>query len=157
MILLVRRRAWVLGLLATAACSRPGSSQAPVSDPNAALVVALQHSEEVPTGIRMEVSNPGATAVSFCRHHTAFEGLSNDIFEVRAPDGSELAYQGPMLKRTPPAPEDWFLVQPGRFHTAEVDLLDGYALRRGTSYAVRYRSSSVSTLPISAWFDFVVE
>lgn len=105
----------------------------------------------------MEVSNPNASAVSFCRYHTAFEGLSNDIFEVRAPDGSEVPYGGPMLKRAPPEPEDWFLVQPGRFHTAEVDLQDGYALQAGTTYAVRYRSSSVSTLPGSPWFDFVLE
>ncbi|MBV1860113.1 MAG: hypothetical protein KUG77_16995 [Nannocystaceae bacterium] len=153
----VRRRVWILGLLANAACSRPGSSQAPVSDPNATLVVALQHAEEAPTAIRMEVSNPNATAVSFCRVHTAFEGLSSDIFEVRAPDESEVPYRGPMLKRAPPEPEDWFLVQPGRFHTAQVDLLNGYALRGGTTYAVRYRSSSVSTLPTSAWFDFAVE
>ncbi len=153
----VRRRVWVLGLLASAACSRPAPSQAPVSNPDATLVVALGHSEEVPTAIRMEVSNPGATAVSFCRVHTAFEGISNDIFEIRAPDGSEVPYRGPMLKRAPPGPEDWFVVQPGRFHTAEVDLLDGYALQAGTTYAVRYRASSVSTLPSSAWFDFTVE
>lgn len=154
----MRRRVWVLGLLASAACSRSGSSsQPPVSDPNASLLVALARSEETPTAIRMEVSNPSATAVSFCRYHTAFEGLSTDIFEVRTPDGSEVPYRGPMLKRAPPESEDWFLVQPGRFHTAEVDLLEGYALQAGTTYAIRYRSSSVSTLPSSPWFDFVVE
>ncbi|MGH1345170.1 MAG: hypothetical protein ACRBN8_26650 [Nannocystales bacterium] len=153
----VGRRLCILGLLAAAACSRPGPSQAPSYDPNATLVVQLAHSEEVPTAIRMEVSNPGTTPVSFCRVHTPFEGLSNNIFEVRAPDGSELSYSGPMVKREAPGPDDCFEVQPGRFHTAEVDLLDGYALRAGTTYAIRYRSSSVSTLPSSPWFDFVVE
>ena len=153
----VGRRTWVLGLLASAACSRPAPSQAPISNPDATLVVTLAHSEEVPTAIRMEVSNPGATEVSFCRVHTPFEGLSNDIFEVRAPDGSEIPYRGPMLKRAPPGPEDWFVVQPGRFHTAEVDLLEGYALQPGTTYTVRYRASAVSTLPGSPWFDFTAE
>lgn len=153
----MRRRVWVLGLLAAAACSRPGSSPPPVSDPNVSLVVALGRSEETPTAIRMEVSNPGKTAVSFCRHHTPFEGLATDIFEVRAPDGSEVPYRGLMLKRAPPEPEDWFLVRPGRFHTAEVDLLEGYPLQARTTYSVRYRSSAVSTLPSSPWFDFVLE
>ena len=62
-----------------------------------------------------------------------------------------------MLKRAPPEREDWFFVQPGRFHTAEVDLLEGYPLQAGTTYTVRYRSSAVSTLPSSPWFDFVLE
>lgn len=146
-----------MALLATAACTPNASSQPPVHDPNAVLVVALGHSEEVPTAIRMEVSNPGASPVSFCRPQTAFEGLSSDIFEVRGPDGVELPYQGPMVKRAPPGPDDCFPVQPGRFHTAEVDLLDGYALQAGTTYSVRYRASAVSTLPSSPWFDFNVE
>ena len=105
----------------------------------------------------MEVSNPGGPPISFCRIHTPFEGITSDIFEVRAPDGSEIPYGGPMLERAPPEPEDWFVVQPGRFHTAEVDLLAGYALRAGITYAVRYRASAVSTLPSSDWYDFTVE
>ncbi len=152
-----QRRDLVFGLLACVACAHPGTTQTPATDPNAALVVVLHRSEDVPTAIRMEVSNPNAAAVPFRRSHTAFDGLSDNIFEIRTPDAVEVPYRGPMRMHAPPESEDWVLVQPGRFHVAEVYLLEGYALQAGTTYTVRYRASSVSTLPSSPWFEFFVE
>lgn len=151
------RRAWVVGLLA-AACSRAAPpSDAPLSEPGASLVVSLQTSEESPTGVRMEVSNPNPGPIAFCRYQTAFEGVLDDIFEVRTVDGTELPFHGPILQGAHCEPEDWFTVQPGRFHVAEVDLADGYPLQARQVYAVRYRGSSVSALPPSDWIDLVID
>jgi len=151
-----RRRGWALSLLAVAACSRAAPSQVP-RDPNAVLVVALHPSEEEPTGIRLEVSNPGDSPVSFCRYQTPFEGVVDDIFEVRTPDGAELPFRGPILQAATCEPEDWYAVQPGRFHTAEVDLAEGYPVQAGQVYMVRYRGSTTSTLPPSDWLDLTLE
>ncbi len=150
------RRAWVVALLATA-CARTGPGTASTSSPGASLVVTLQPSQEVPTGIRLEVSNPNQGPVSFCRYQTPFEGVVDDIFEVRAADGSELPFRGPILQTATCEKEDWFAVAPGRFHIAEVDLAEGYPLQVGQVYLVRYRGSDVSTLPPSDWLDLIVD
>jgi len=151
------RHGWVVGLLA-AACSRSvPPSEAPISEPGASLVVVLAPSPEVPTGVRLEVSNPSAGPIAFCRFQTPFEGVLDDIFEVRTADGAELPFHGPILEGAHCQSQDWFAVQPGRFHVAEIDLADGYPLQAGQVYAVRYRGSSVSALPPSDWIDLEVD
>jgi hypothetical protein len=119
--------------------------------------VTLQPSHDVPGGIRLEVSNPNAGAVSFCPYQTPFEGAMDDIFEVRAADGMELPFRGPILERAACEEGEWFSVQPGRFHTAEADLADGYPVQPGQVYMVRYRGSAVAGLPPSDWLDLAIE
>ncbi len=152
----MRGQAWAVGLFAVAGCSHPSPPKNP-STAGATLVVTLLPSQEVPTGIRMELSNPGTTPVPFCRYQTPFEGVMDDIFEVRLADGTELPFRGPILQYAECESGEWFTVQPGRFHTAEVDLADGYPMQVGQTYMVRYRGSSVSTLPASDWLDLIVE
>lgn len=150
----MKNRGWAIGLLAVACAPAP---QPPSAVPGAALVVALQPSHDVPTGVRLEVSNPHAGAVSFCPYQTPFEGAMDDIFEVRAADGVELPFRGPILERAACEADEWFAVQPGRHHTAEADLADGYPLQSGQVYMVRYRGSDVAGLPPSEWLDLAVE
>ncbi|MEM6294090.1 MAG: hypothetical protein AAGA54_22620 [Myxococcota bacterium] len=150
------RRAFLLGALALAGCARPAVTPASPTDPNAMLVVTLMPSEDTPTAVRMEVSNPGEAALEFCVYHTAFEGLRNDIFEVQDDQGAAVPYVGIMAKRAPPGPEHYATIAPHKFRVAEVDLTEGYALGPGT-YRVRYRGTDISGLPDSAWLDLVVE
>ncbi|MCR9164522.1 MAG: hypothetical protein ACE37F_07295 [Nannocystaceae bacterium] len=150
----MNRHGWLLALLT--ACA-PATSQAPSAPEGASLVVTLEPSHDVPTGVRMEVSNPNAGAVSFCPYQTPFEGAMDDIFEVRTPDGVELPFRGPILERAACEPDEWFPVQPGRFHTAEADLTHGYPVQPGQVYMVRYRGSAVAGLPPSDWLDITIE
>lgn len=150
----MKRHGWVLALVA--ACA-PTTSQAPAAPDGASLVVTLEPSHDIPTGIRLEVSNPNAGAVSFCPYQTPFEGAMDDVFEVRAADGVELPFRGPILERAECEADDWFSVQPGRFHTAEADLADGYPVQSGQVYMVRYRGSAVAGLPSSDWLDLAIE
>ncbi len=151
------RRACLTGVLASLACAPASSPTAPPSTADAMLTVSLLPSEEIPTAVRMEVANDSPVPIEFCRYHTAFEGLRNDIFEVRDPQGAVLEYRGPMAKRAAPEREDFFVVQPGRFHTAEVDLALGYALGGGQTYVVRYRGSEISGLPDSAPLELPID
>ena len=104
---------------------------------------------EGPILIRMRVHNQGDAPATFCRYHTPYEGIRNDIFIVER-GKTEIPYQGKMAKRAPPGPQDHTTVKPGRSTAwAEVDLTEGYTLKKG-EYTVRFRGSGIPGLPDSA-------
>jgi hypothetical protein len=102
-----------------------------------------------PTSVVLQVENPTTTTKTFCDYHTPFEGLRNDLFEVRGVDGVVVDYRGMMAKRAPPGDDD-FLDVPvsGRRTSDPVDLLEGYALTTGT-WTVRFSGNGISGLPAS--------
>lgn len=109
-----------------------------------------------PVLVRMRVHNQGDAPATFCRYHTPFEGIQNDIFIVEHGD-SELPYQGKMKKRAPPEPRDYTTVKPGSSTSwAEVDLTDGYTFEQG-HYTVRFRGSGIPGLPDSAPITLTLE
>lgn len=150
-------RRWLVSVSLAAACGGSAAQAQGTNPPGAALQVSLRPSEEVPTAVRMEVFNPHPAPIEFCRAHTPFEGLRNDIFVVLDADGAEVPYRGMMAKRAPPGPDDCFPVGGGRHHEAEVDLAPGYALQPGVTYTVRYRGSDISRLPDSEPVELPIE
>jgi hypothetical protein len=105
--------------------------------------------------VRMTVRNPTETTRTFCDYHTPFEGIRNDIFEVRDSEGNEIGYAGMMAKRAPPDPTNFIHLKPGASRAAEVDLNTGYTLPVG-KYTVRYKKSGISGLGDSNTFSFEV-
>lgn len=105
--------------------------------------------------IRMIVSNPTGQTHAFCKYHTAFEGLQNDIFSVRT-SGHEVEYRGVMKKRAEPGPEDYVHVAPGASVEAVVDLSEGYAFAAG-DYEVSYRGTRISGLKSSPTLALTIE
>jgi peptidyl-Lys metalloendopeptidase len=102
-----------------------------------------------PTSVILQVTNPTSTTKTFCDYHTPFEGLRNNIFEVRSDGGVSLDYRGMMAKRAPPRDEDFLDVPAGQSRASgPVDLLEGYALTAGT-WQVRFSGNSISGLPAS--------
>jgi peptidyl-Lys metalloendopeptidase len=59
--------------------------------------------------------------------YTPLEGLKGKIFRVIC-DGTELPYEGPMVKRGQPKKGDYIHIEPGRSVSAEVDLSNVYKL-----------------------------
>ncbi|MCB9654168.1 MAG: hypothetical protein H6729_08580 [Deltaproteobacteria bacterium] len=105
------------------------------------------HQVGQPINIRMVVSNPTTEPLTFCKYHTPFEGLRNDIFAVRSA-GHELEYRGAMAKRSAPEPQDYIQVAPGASVEAVIDLSGDYAFEAGV-YEIVYRSTIVSGLKAS--------
>ncbi len=102
-----------------------------------------------PIELRMRVKNSTSTPQKFCSYHTLFEGLRNDLFEVKRADGSELEYRGMMAKRAPPDADDFITLAPGEARTSEaVDVSEGYAFTPGT-FSVVFTGGSISGLPAS--------
>ncbi len=107
------------------------------------------------TSVTIQVSNPTGAAIRFCRYHTPFEGVRNDIFRV-SQGGRELGYQGMMAKRRPPGPADYLLVEPGASMEATVDLVPSWSLKKGT-WTVQYRGTGISGLQDSSPLELVVK
>ena len=102
-----------------------------------------------PIELRMRVKNATAKPQKFCTYHTLFEGLRNDLFEVKRADGSELEYRGMMAKRAPPDADDFITLAPGEERTSDaVDISEGYAFTPGT-FSVVFTGGSISGLPAS--------
>ena len=97
--------------------------------------------------IEMTVSNPTSGQRTFCRYHTPFEGMRNDIFSVSA-SIRDVEYRGIMAKRGPPGKGDFITLEPGASRSATVDLSKGYDIPPG-SYALSYRGTGISGLPMS--------
>lgn len=115
------------------------------------LVVILQAKGPYVVGqpmlVEMTVRNPTAQTRTFCRYHTPFEGIRNDIFSVSA-SIADVKYAGMMAKRAPPGPADFIRVEPGASVSATVDLAEGYEIPEG-GFALSYRGTGISGLPSS--------
>ena len=66
-----------------------------------------------PVELRMRVKNSTGKPQKLCTYHTLFEGLRNDIFDVKTGDGSKIDYRGMMAKRAPPGDDDFITLAPG--------------------------------------------
>jgi peptidyl-Lys metalloendopeptidase len=65
-------------------------------------------------------------------------GISN-LFQVSR-DGEPVGYEGALVKRGVPTPEDFVVIGPGRSHRAVVDLSAVYDMRTGGFYTVAFNA-----------------
>jgi peptidyl-Lys metalloendopeptidase len=87
--------------------------------------------------------------------YTPMEGLKGKIFRVIC-DGTELPYEGPMVKRGQPKKDDYIQIEPGRSVSAEVDLSNGYKFPVSEECRVEFKgriydcSTSIDSIPKSS-------
>lgn len=98
--------------------------------------------------LRLLVENPTDGRRQFCSYHTPFEGIRNDIFEVRDAQGNELQYQGKMAKRAAPGKGDFVLLKAGASKSVDFSLEDAYDFASG-KYTIQFRGTDISMLPSS--------
>ena len=92
---------------------------------------------QAPTGIRFVLANPSQTPVWVLKWNTPLEGWMGSIFTVTGPDGTELPYTGPMVKRGDPSRDEYVQIPPGGEADATVDLANVYDLRQPGRYRVQ--------------------
>jgi hypothetical protein len=90
-----------------------------------------------PAEIRVVLTNPSREPVWFLRWNTPFEGWRGTIFTVMAPDGTEIPYAGPMVKRGDPSRDEYVQIPPGGEVDAMVDLSNVYDLREPGRYRLQ--------------------
>jgi len=94
------------------------------------------------------VRNPDEAPRTFCDYHSPFEGIRNNIFEVKDAQGKVLPYQGMMAKRAAPSLSNFWTVPPKSKVRVLFDLSKGYTLPAG-SYTLRFSGNGISGLPAS--------
>jgi len=121
------------------------------------LLPAASFAAGSPIELRMRVKNSTGKPQKFCTYHTLFEGLRNDIFDVKNADGTKLDYRGMMAKRAPPGDDDFITLAPGEERTSNpVDISEGYAFSSG-AFTVMFSGGAISELPASAPLIIIVK
>lgn len=95
---------------------------------HASLSVDAQHDKVLVT-VRFE--NRGERRVWLPRAVAADERLTGRLFDLRGPDGGEVAYQGPMVKRLPFTAADYVELAPHSAHAHTIDITRFYAFAPG--------------------------
>ncbi len=90
-----------------------------------------------PAKIRFVLTNPSDETVWFLRWNTPIEGWAGSPFTVTGPDGNEVAYAGPMVKRANPNAEDYVQIPPGTEVDAVADLMEVYDLSKPGRYRLQ--------------------
>lgn len=121
----------VLALLATSSthCMTPATPSQPFDCRFASVAGS-------PTSIRFTLANRTAEPLWVLRWNTPLEGWKGTILTVTA-NGTEIPYQGPMLKRGDPGREDYVEMPPGKPAYATVDLADVYEVSQPGKYEVK--------------------
>jgi hypothetical protein len=92
-----------------------------------------------PVPLRMTLHNGGPRALRMLTWQTPFEGEWFAPFVAVQRDGTELPYQGPMLKRGAPAHDDYLVLPAGAGKSATLDLARAFDLSRPGRYTVQPR------------------
>lgn len=93
-----------------------------------------------PTSIRFSLTNRTAAPLWVLRWNTPLEGWKGTVLTVTA-NGTEIPYQGPMLKRGDPGREDYVEIAAGESASATVDLSQVYEVGQPGRYEVKVTGS----------------
>lgn len=144
----------------------PDRAEPSAANLQASLSARDSYGADDPVEVKLTVSNPGRAHQNFCRYHTPFEGIQNDIFALTGPSGT-LPYTGIMRKRAPAGPDDEVTLAPAgggeglgwafKQCEATVDLRDGYGKLPPGEYTLQFKGGDVSRLPASETISFVIQ
>ena len=111
------------------------------------LEATLETREQIARGeavtVQFKLANRGDEELLVLDWYTPLEGLAGEIFRV-ARDGRSVPYQGVLLKRGVPLPDEYVTIRPGESVSAEVDLATGYDFSIPADYTIEYLSPSIS-------------
>lgn len=91
-----------------------------------------------PIEISFVLRNTGPAPVWVLRWQTPLEDLRGDVLGIVGPDGKPLPYQGPMVKRGDPTPEDYVRLEPGAASERVVDAGAAYPIAAPGAYKVSF-------------------
>lgn len=106
-----------------------------------------------PVQIRFILTNPSQQPLWFLSWSTPFEGWRGSIFTLTDPQGTDVPYSGPMMKRGDPGREEYVQIPPGGTVDAMADLTNVYGMNEPGLYLLRVTGQIVdvttepSTMP----------
>ena len=90
-----------------------------------------------PVRLAFELGNKGAAPVRVLTWNTPLEGWFGAFLKV-VRDGTDVPYEGPMVKRSAPAEDDYVRIVPGAKVGATLDLAQVYAIAAPGLYTVTF-------------------
>ena len=114
------------------------------------LVASKLYDSAKPVKLRFDLTNTGDEDLYVLKWHTPLEGLNSDCLTVIRNEKSKVAYDGPMIKRGHPGPEDYVLIPAGATVTADVDVGESYAVSIPGDYRVELNIQALEHVPAPA-------
>jgi peptidyl-Lys metalloendopeptidase len=111
------------------------------------LVASKVYDSAEPVKLRFELTNKGAVDLYALKWYTPLEGLNSDCLKVIRNEKNKVAYDGPMVKRGHPGPEDYLLVPAGETVSADVNVSESYAVSLPADYRVELNIAGLEHLP----------
>ncbi|MEC5161049.1 MULTISPECIES: M35 family metallo-endopeptidase [unclassified Janthinobacterium] len=93
--------------------------------------------------VRVTMTNTSAAPQYVLKWHTPFAAIEESLFDVTR-DGVQVPYEGKHVKRAAPTSADYFVLQPGKSHTATVELSSLYNMSVTGNYSIRFATKSYS-------------
>ncbi len=91
-----------------------------------------------PVELTFVLRNTGPAPIWVLRWQTPLEDLRGDVLRIVGPDGQPLDYQGPMVKRGDPTPEEYVRLESGAASERVVDLAAAYPFAAPGTYSVSF-------------------
>jgi hypothetical protein len=139
----------------SAACAQTPTEPAVESSPTepavepspAGLSATLEAPSSLPNGkevrVQFTLTNHSPEGLYVLNWYTPLEGILGEIFRVTR-DGQAIAYEGPLVLRGDPLPENYVLLEPGASVSAEVDLAMAYDFSEAGEYTIAFLSPRIS-------------
>ncbi len=114
------------------------------------LVALKVYDSAEPVKLRFELTNEGDKDLYVLKWYTPLEGLNSDCLKVVRNDKGKVKYDGPMIKRGNPGPDDYILVPAGKSVSADVNVSESYAVSKPADYQVELNIQALEHLPAPA-------
>lgn len=141
---------WLLGACAPAPATQNPTAQTPAETavaPRTELSATLEAPSSLPSGeavrLRFTLTNNSDVDLYILKWYTPLEGIFGEIFRVER-DGQAIPYEGPLVMRGDPLPENYVLLEPGASVSAEVDLATVYDFSQAGEYTIEFLSPRIS-------------
>lgn len=105
--------------------------------------------------LNFSAKNPYDKKMKLLMWYTPFEGFLSDLFIIRnSKTNQQLTYQGPMVKRLQPQPDDYLLISPNEVSSTTLNLSLAYHFKPGhyqlklKSHTLHYEDKHLSDFPV---------
>jgi hypothetical protein len=134
-----------MGGLLGACASTPTAP--PVTPSPLGLSATLEAPSSLPNGeavrVTFTLANHAPERLYVLTWYTPLEGIFGEIFRVTR-DGQPIPYEGPLVMRGDPLPENYVLLDPGASVSADVNLATAYDFSQAGEYTIQFLSPKIS-------------
>jgi Lysine-specific metallo-endopeptidase len=102
-----------------------------------------------------ELVNHSKKAVHVLKWNTPLEGLQSDCLDV-SKNGKPVEYDGRMVKRGAPGPEDFLTIEPGKSVSSKVDISGAYDVGNAAKFKAGFKSELLTYYTEPPTADFLM-